>query len=60
MPDDLDRITAVTIDHYDAHADAFWEGTRDHDVTQNYAALLRNLEPIPVGISTDECARSRE
>src|SRR5438132_921623 len=39
--DDLDRIAAVTLGHYEAEAEAFREGTRDHDVRQNVAALLR-------------------
>lgn len=32
-----------TLGHYDSTADAFWAGTRDHDVTQNTAALLDAL-----------------
>ncbi len=32
--------TARTIAHYERSAAAFEEGTRSHDVTQNYAALL--------------------
>jgi len=40
---DLDEIAARTLAHYDASADTFWEGTRDHDVTQNYEALLGAL-----------------
>ena len=36
-----------TLAHYDERADAFWAGTRDHDVTQNIAALLRHLEGVP-------------
>lgn len=32
-----------TLGHYEAHAEAFWAGTHDHDVTQNLAALLRWL-----------------
>lgn len=39
----LREISARTIAHYDASADAFWEGTRDHDVSQNRAALLDAL-----------------
>ena len=39
-PQDLRRITARTLAHYDRHAQAFWEGTRDHDVNQNIDALL--------------------
>ena len=34
------RISEVTIAHYDRFAEAYWDGTRGHDVTQNYAALL--------------------
>jgi SAM-dependent methyltransferase len=37
-------ITGRTLGHYEAHADDFWEGTKDHDVTQNYAALLGAIE----------------
>jgi SAM-dependent methyltransferase len=42
-PQDLDRITALTLGHYDDNAQAFWMGTRDHDVTQNIAALLHHI-----------------
>ena len=34
------RFSETTIAHYDRLADAFWDGTRDHDVSQNYAAFL--------------------
>jgi SAM-dependent methyltransferase len=61
MPDELDRITAVTIAHYDESADAFWEGTRDHDVSQNYGALLRNLDgPGPFSILDLGCGPGRD
>lgn len=43
--DDLRHITGTTLAHYDASAEAFWEGTRDHDVSQNIAALLTPLAP---------------
>ena len=43
----LSELTAITIAHYDRHAEAFREGTRDHDVSQNYAALLGALEGTP-------------
>lgn len=32
-----------TVEHYAGRALEFWEGTRDHDVTQNRAALVRHL-----------------
>lgn len=39
----LTEIAARTLAHYDERAESFWEGTRDHDVTQNYEALLGAL-----------------
>ncbi len=44
---DLEKISTVTLRHYDAHAEDFREGTRDHDVTQNIAALLQHIEVEP-------------
>ena len=41
--DELTKISSITLDHYNQHADSFWEGTRDHDVTQNRVALLKNV-----------------
>ena len=40
----LRAITRKTLDHYERNADDFWEGTRDHDVSQNVDALLEALE----------------
>jgi len=36
-----------TLAHYDERAEAFRAGTRDHDVSQNVAALLRHVEGAP-------------
>ncbi len=44
LPDELERITALTLADYDQTAERFREGTRDHDVSQNIEALLRHLE----------------
>ena len=44
---DLRQISQVTIMHYDRSARAYWEGTRNHDVSQNYAALLDAIEGHP-------------
>src|SRR5690348_15771531 len=44
---DLEDISARTLDHYDKRAGDFWKGTRDHDVSQNIAALLRHIEGAP-------------
>jgi len=45
--DDPKRIAELTLAHYEARADDFWEGTRDHDVSQNVAALLSSIEGTP-------------
>lgn len=36
-------IADATLSHYSQRAVQFWEGTKDHDVSQNRAALLRHL-----------------
>ncbi len=46
-PQDLEKITDLTLDHYNERAEDFWEGTRDHDVSQNIAALLQCIEGEP-------------
>jgi len=46
-PRELDALTARTLAHYDASAEAFEAGTRTHDVSQNYAAFLGALEGQP-------------
>lgn len=46
-PRDLARLTAETIAHYDETSQSFWKGTKDHDVSQNIDALLRNIEAAP-------------
>ncbi|MDX9740112.1 MAG: class I SAM-dependent methyltransferase [Gammaproteobacteria bacterium] len=47
IPQELALVTEKTISHYDERAVAFWEGTRDHDVSQNIAALLRHIRGEP-------------
>src|SRR6059058_1546574 len=41
------RLGETTIAYYDRFARAFWDGTRHHDVSQNYAALLEAIEGDP-------------
>ena len=43
----LRRITDVTVGHYQRMAEDYWAGTRDHDVSQNRAALLDAIEGEP-------------
>ncbi len=38
------HVTTATLADYEARAESFWQGTRDHDVSQNYAALLEAIE----------------
>lgn len=44
---DLEIISHTTLKHYESVAESFWQGTQHHDVTQNYAALLRAIEASP-------------
>jgi SAM-dependent methyltransferase len=46
-PQDLERAARVTLEHYNRHAQDFWEGTRNHDVSQNIATLLQYIEAEP-------------
>lgn len=46
-PQDLERISALTLAHYNQRAGDFFERTRDHDVSQNIAALLEHIEAGP-------------
>ena len=60
-PDDLQQITTRTLDHYNQRAEDFREGTRDHDVSQNVAALLRHIEgPAPYAILDFGCGPGRD
>ncbi len=40
----LEQISAGTLEHYNRRASEFQEGTRDHDVSQNIAAMLQFIE----------------
>ena len=61
MVDSPSAISRRTLGHYESHADAFWEGTRDHDVTQNYAAFLGSLDgPPPLTLLDFGCGPGRD
>ena len=51
--DDLEQISAQTLDHYNRNAQDFRAGTRDHDVRQNIDALLRHIEGAPPFVVLD-------
>lgn len=38
------EATRITLSDYNETAEGFWQGTRDHDVSQNRRALLENLQ----------------
>ncbi len=40
----LGEITKKTLRHYDEMAESFWQGTKNHDVLQNYEAFLLALK----------------
>jgi hypothetical protein len=51
----------LTLDHYNELAEDFWQGTRDHDVKQNIAALLQWVEgKTPFTILDFGCGPGRD
>jgi SAM-dependent methyltransferase len=55
------EASSRTLSHYEANAVDFWEGTKDHDVTQNYDALLAAIEgPRPWSILDFGCGPGRD
>lgn len=58
---DLNRISQQTLRHYEDRAEAFRAGTLDHDVSQNIAALLDNIQgPPPYRILDFGCGPGRD
>lgn len=43
----LAQTSLITLRHYNHYADSFWEGTKDHDVSQNREALLEHIDGKP-------------
>ena len=43
----LKTMVNRTLEHYNRRAEEFWAGTRDHDVSQNIAAMLQYIEGEP-------------
>nr|WP_197685195.1 class I SAM-dependent methyltransferase [Herminiimonas arsenitoxidans] len=55
------RISDTTLDHYNQRAEAFWEGTRTHDVSQNIQSLLKHIEvAAPFKILDFGCGPGRD
>jgi SAM-dependent methyltransferase len=60
-PRDLEDISKRTLDSYVQRAEGFWEGTRNHDVSENVSALLRNIAaPAPFTILDFGCGPGRD
>jgi SAM-dependent methyltransferase len=58
---DLGRIASQTLAYYEQRAEEFQAGTRDHDVSQNIAALLRHVSgPPPFTILDFGCGPGRD
>jgi len=56
-----DEIQRVTINHYELNAESFWQGTRDHDVSQNTNAFLQVLpKDRPLDILDFGCGPGRD
>jgi SAM-dependent methyltransferase len=51
--DELEKIAAGTLSYYEQSAEDFRAGTRDHDVSQNIAALLRHINGQPPFVILD-------
>lgn len=43
-PEQLENVEKTTLSHYGDNAQSFWHGTKGHDVSQNYRALLSQCE----------------
>ena len=59
--EELAETSSVTLRHYHENAESFWQGTKNHDVSQNRNALLANLEGIgPFRILDFGCGPGRD
>ncbi|HEU4854922.1 MAG TPA: SAM-dependent methyltransferase, partial [Nitrosospira sp.] len=58
---DLGNLSHLTLNSSNERAETFREGTKDHDVSQNIAALLRHIEsPPPFKILDLGCGPGRD
>ena len=46
-PQNLKKISLLTLEHYNQCAEEFWKGTRYHNVSQNIEALLQHIKGKP-------------
>jgi SAM-dependent methyltransferase len=60
-PRDLEDISKRTLDSYVQRAESFWEGTRNHDVSENVSALLESITaPAPFTLLDFGCGPGRD
>ena len=60
-PQELNKISDLTLEHYNRNAEDFHAGTHDHDVSQNIAALLQYIEgEAPFTILDFGCGPGRD
>ena len=60
-PEELTHTAAKTLAHYEHGAQSFWEGTKDHDVSQNIASLLQAIPtPAPCKLLDFGCGPGRD
>jgi SAM-dependent methyltransferase len=59
--DELLAISRRTVAHYARSPETFWDGTKSHDVSQNYEALLAAIEgPAPFTLLDFGCGPGRD
>ena len=57
----LNRAMAETLAHYNSSPESFWQGTRNHDVSQNISALLDAIKgEAPFAILDFGCGPGRD
>ncbi|MDP3937023.1 MAG: class I SAM-dependent methyltransferase [Deltaproteobacteria bacterium] len=60
-PQDPKSLSRLTLESYNEVAEDFWEGTRNHDVSQNIDSLLRYIEGgSPFAILDFGCGPGRD
>jgi len=60
-PENIAKTSSVTLRHYNEHAESFWQGTKDHDVSQNRSTMLEHLiGPGPFRILDLGCGPGRD
>ena len=54
------QLTTDTISHYEDCAEDFWEGTKEHDVSQNIEAFCMHLPKISQRVLDFGCGPGRD